>query len=201
MSYKRYLPFLLAFVLPIVLVYAWWGGFNAVDIRSEVRGPYTYAYLEHTGDYTKLPRMLEDVRRQLKEQGIAPGLPITVLYSDPAAVAKSERKARIGCLVPAGTKVKTPMQVDIIAARRMLLAEVQAGMLLAPSKAYQALGNHLEAQGKTIRMPTVELYAASDKVLKMGVLTVEIEDSLQANIRGADVKPADAGGRKQMESP
>lgn len=175
MPYKRYLPFLLAFVLPIVLVYAWWGGFSRVDIRTEVRGPHIYAYLEHTGDYTKLPRMLEDVRRQLKEQGIEPGLPITVLFSDPAVVAKAERKSRIGCLVPMGSTVKAPMRVDTIPAREVLVAEVQAGLLLAPSKAYQALGNHLQAQGKTIRMPTVELYAASDKVLKMGVLTVEME--------------------------
>lgn len=175
MSYKRFLPVLLAFILPILLVYAWWGGFNPVDIRTEVRGPYVYAYLEHTGDYAKLPKMLEGVRQQLKGQGITPGLPITVLYSDPAVVAKSERQARIGCLVPAGTVVKAPMQVDSIPARSVLVAEVQAGMLLAPSRAYQALGNHLEPQGKAIRMPTVELYAASDNVMEMGVLTVEME--------------------------
>ncbi|TCS69242.1 hypothetical protein EDC61_12134 [Sulfuritortus calidifontis] len=175
MSYKRFLPVLLAFVLPILLVYAWWGGFNPVDIRSEVRGPYTYAYLEHTGDYAKLPKMLEEVRGQLKDQGIEPGLPITVLYSDPAVVAKSERRARIGCLVPAGTVVKAPMQVDSIPARSVLAAEVRAGMLLAPSRAYQALADHLAAQGKGIRMPTVELYAASDNVMNMGVLTVEVE--------------------------
>lgn len=175
MSYKRFLPVLLAFVLPILLVYAWWGGFNPVDIRTEVRGPYVYAYLEHTGDYAKLPKMLEGLREQLKAQGITPGLPITVLYSDPAVVAKSERQARIGCLVPAGTVVKAPMQVDRIPARSVLVAEVQAGMLLAPSRAYQALGNHLEPLGKAIRMPTVELYAASDNVMEMGVLTVEME--------------------------
>jgi len=173
--YKRYLPFLLAFVLPIVLVYAWWGGFNPVDIRSERRGPYTYAYLEQIGDYAKLPKLLEEVRRQLKEQGIEPGLPITVLYSDPATVAKSERRGRIGCLVPAGSTVRAPLQIDTIPTRPVLVAQVQAGMLLAPSRAYQALGNYLERQGKRIAMPTVELYAASDHVLKMGVLTVEVE--------------------------
>ncbi len=201
MPYKRYLPFLLAFVLPIVLVYAWWGGFNAVDIRTEQRGPYTYAYLEHTGDYGKLPTMLEDVRRQLIAQGVTPGLPITVLYSDPVVVAKAERKSRIGCLVPAGSAVKAPMRIDTIPARKVLVAEVQAGMLVAPSRAYQALANHLAEQGKTIRMPTVELYAASDNVLKMGVLTVEIEDSTQENMSAAKVKPATAGGRNQMDMP
>ncbi|MBI5937815.1 MAG: GyrI-like domain-containing protein [Betaproteobacteria bacterium] len=175
MPYKRYLPFLFAFVLPIVLVYAWWGGFNAVDIRTETRGPYTYAYIEYTGDYAKLPSKLEEVRRQLKAQGIEPGLPITVLYSDPAVVAKSERRARIGCLVPPGTAVKAPMRIDAISSRPVLVAEVRAGMLIAPSRAYQALGNHLAEQDKAIRMPTVELYAASDSVLEMGVLTVEME--------------------------
>lgn len=174
MSYKHFLPVVVAFILPIVAVYTWWGGFNPVDIRTEVRGPYTYAYLEHTGDYAKLPVMLEDVRLRLKEQGVAPGLPITVLFSDPAVVPKPERKSRIGCLVPVDTTVKLPLRVGSIPSRTVVLAEVQAGMLLAPSRAYQALVEHLARQGKTVTMPTVELYDASDNVLEMGKLIVEI---------------------------
>ena len=46
---------MLAFILPLLMVYAWWGGFNSVRIEQGERGPYTYAYLEHNGKLSKLP--------------------------------------------------------------------------------------------------------------------------------------------------
>ncbi len=175
MPYKKFLPFLLAFVLPLVAVYAWWGGFNPVGIRTEVRGPYTYAYLERTGDYANLPKLADEAYRALKAQGVEPGLPVTVLYSNPDLVPKAERRARAGFLVAPGSAVAPPLELDTIPARPVLAARVQAGLLLAPSRAYQALDEHLQARGQGIRMPTVEIYEASGSVLKMGVLTVEME--------------------------
>lgn len=174
MNSKKYLPFLLAFVLPLVAVFAWWGGFNSVAISTGVAGPYTYAYLEHTGDYTKLPKLTEQAREALNAQGIAHGLPITILYSNPDLVAKTELQSRAGFLVAPGTTVAAPLKLDTIPARPVLMAKVRAGMLLAPSKAYQALDEYLQAQGQGIRMPTVEIYAASDSVMRMGELTVEM---------------------------
>lgn len=174
MLLKRLAPFLLAFVLPLVLIYAWWGGFNPVDIREEMRGPYTYAYLEHTGDYAKLPDRQMDVRNALGDRKIVPGLGITVLYSNPDVVPKDARRARAGYLVPAGTQVAEPLKIDTIPARTVLRARVQAGVLLAPSRAYLALDKHLQAQGRGIAMPTVEIYEPAASGYAMGILTVEM---------------------------
>ena len=46
--------------------------------------------------------------------------------------------------------------------------------LLAPSKAYQALHEHLQLQGSDIRMPTVEIYRPADTVSQVGVFTLEM---------------------------
>ncbi len=174
MNYKRYLPFLLAFVLPLVLVYAWWGGFNPVSVRVETRGPYTYAYVEHTGDYAKLADRLPEVRRGLERSGIQPGAAFAVLYSHPDQVPRNERQARIGYLVPAGSPAPQPLKIDTIPARRVLVAEVRAAWLLGPSRAYQALHDALLAEGRAIHMPTVELYEASGSLWRQGRLTVEV---------------------------
>lgn len=174
MNYKRYLPFLLAFVLPLVLVYAWWGGFNPVSVRVETRGPYTYAYVEHTGDYAKLADRLPEVRRVLERSSIQPGAVFAVLYSHPDQVPRSERQARIGYLVPPGSRAPPPLKIDTLPARRVWVAEVRAAWLLGPSRAYQALHETLQAQGRDIRMPTVELYEASGSVWRQGRLTVEV---------------------------
>jgi hypothetical protein len=175
MNYKKFLPFLLAFVLPLVGIYAWWGGFSPVTIGTAVRGPYVYAYLEHTGDYAKLPDRLGEARRDLRAQGIAACPAITVLYSNPSIVPLTQRKARVGCLVPAGTQPKAPLALDTIPARRVLFARVRAAVLLAPSRAYQALDDYLQARGRGITMPTVEIYRDSGSVITPGVLTVEME--------------------------
>lgn len=175
MDYKKFLPFLLAFVLPLLAIYAWWGGFNPVTIETGVRGPYTYAYLEHSGDYSKLPERVVEARQALLAAKVAPGQPITVLYSNPDLVDVGERRARTGFLVAPGTRLPPPLLVDTLPARPVLLARVRAGSLLAPGRAYAALDQYLQARGQGIRMPTVEIYEPADSVLRMGQLTVEME--------------------------
>jgi len=172
---KKFLPFLFAFILPLLAVYTWWGGFNTVQIEESVAGPYTYAYLESSGDYSKLPDKAVEAHAGLREAGIATGKPITVLYSNPDMVDVADRRARTGFLVPPGSKVPLPLEVDTIPARKVLLVRVRAGSMLAPGRAYAALDEYLQARGQGIQMPTVEIYEASDSVLRMGQLSVEME--------------------------
>lgn len=175
MSFRRYIPFLVAFVLPLFVVYAWWGGFNAVEIiPDQVRGPYTYAYVEHQGDYAKLPDQQAKVEKALLAAKITPGHAITVLYSNPDVVSVGERRARIGYLVPEGSVVAEPLQVGVIPARPVLLTRVSAAVLLAPSRAYQALDAYMQERGQGIRMPTVEIYQAASGPFAMGTLSVEM---------------------------
>jgi hypothetical protein len=171
---KTFLPFLLAFVLPLLAIYTWWGGFNPAQIEESVAGPYTYAYLESTGDYSKLPDKAVEARAALRASGIEPGKPITVLYSNPDLVDVGDRRARTGFLVPIGSKVPLPLEVDTIPARTVLAVRVRAGSMLAPGRAYAALDAYLQAHGKGIQMPTVEIYEASGSVLRMGQLSVEM---------------------------
>jgi hypothetical protein len=176
-SFKRFIPFLAAFVLPLVIVYAWWGGFNAVEILpNQVRGPYTYAYVEHVGDYSKLPDQQAKVAKDLNAAGVQAGHAITVLYSNPDVVKVGERLARVGYLVPAGSQVRDPLKVDTLPARPVLLVRVRSAVLLAPSRAYQALDHHVQVRGQGIRMPTVEIYENSDSPLVMGTLAVEMPE-------------------------
>lgn len=177
MSFRRFIPFLVAFVLPLILVYAWWGGFNPVTITpGQVRGPYTYAYLEQSGDYAKLPDAQAKVEKALLAAGVRPGRAITVLYSNPDLVDVGARRARVGYLVPEGSRVAEPLQVDRLPARPVLVVAVRAAVLLAPSRAYQALDAYLQARGQGIRMPTVEVYQASDSPFTMGLLAVEMPE-------------------------
>ncbi|MCP5190902.1 MAG: hypothetical protein H6988_10990 [Pseudomonadales bacterium] len=176
---KPFIPFLLAFVLPLVAIYAWWGGFRDVAIQPGTGGPYAYVYLEQKGDYSKLTELAGEVARELAAQKIEPGLPITVLYSNPDLVDVGKRVGRAGYLLPTGVQVRPPLLQDTIPARPVLIARIQAGSLLAPGKAYAALDEYQQARGRGIVMPTVEIYRSSGTPLEMGLLTVEMEDGPQ----------------------
>lgn len=164
---KQWLPFLLAFVLPLMLVYWWWGGFNQATFEVAQRGPYRFAYMIQKGDYSKLPEKQQEVLGRLQQQGVAAGVPITLLLKDPRSTPKRDWAAQVGYLVDAGAKVSEPLSLGEMPARQALVVKVKAQLLLAPGKAYAALIEYLDEHQMKFNLPTVELY-------QDGVLTVEM---------------------------
>lgn len=164
---KHWIPFLLAFVLPLILVFWWWGGFNSASFEQVQRGPYRYAYMTQKGDYYKLPEKQQEVLTHLQEQGVKAGTAVTVLLNDPRSTPKREWSAQVGYLVDAEAKVGDPLTLGNIPVRAVLLVKVKAQPLLAPGKAYSALLGYLDEHKMKLNLPTVELY-------QDGVLTVEM---------------------------
>ncbi|MEW6133916.1 MAG: GyrI-like domain-containing protein [Pseudomonadota bacterium] len=171
---KQWPAFVLAFVLPLLAVYWWWGGFNRVAVAETESGPHFYAYLEHEGDLGKLPETQARVFALLKQAGITPGDTITVLLTDPRKSARGGQRAKTGYRVALDAKLPAELQSEIIPRRRVYAATVQAAVALAPSKAYQALADYLQPMGRDITLPAVEIYRPSGSAAKVGVLTVEI---------------------------
>lgn len=172
---KHWLSILVAFVIPLLSVFWWWGGFNSVQITEAQRGPYRFAYLDHQGDFSKLPETQRKVGQLLEEQHILKGAAITELLDDPRKTERKNLRARTGYLIGSGAAVAAPLKIGTIPARPVLVAEVHAAALLAPSKAYQALHDHLKARQAEIRLPTVELYQSPAEIYQVGVLSVEME--------------------------
>lgn len=151
--------FLLAFVLPIVATFWWWGAFNDVMIEKTVRGPYHFAYIPHEGDYARIPDHQLGVLEKLKAQKIEAGAPIVILEADPRYATRKERRAKVGYLLPPQvTKLQNGLFVGEIPARTVIVASVRAQPLLAPGKVYTQLIRYLEKQNRSLRLPTVEIY-------------------------------------------
>lgn len=172
---KQWLIIVLAFLLPLFGVFAWWGGFNRVEITEAQAGPYRYVYLEHTGDYGNLPKTQARVRALMEEQKIPRGASITVLLDDPRKVPRDRLRARTGYLVGPGVMAQEPLRLGEIPRRPVLVASVRAAALLAPSKAYQALHEYLQQRRRELVMPTVEIYESPSEIYRMGVMQVEME--------------------------
>jgi DNA gyrase inhibitor GyrI len=172
---KSWLVILLAFVLPLLLVYGWWGGFNAVRIEQTERGPYVYAYLTHRGAYAKMSETQHQVLQALVAQHLTPLQPISVLFDDPRHVAPMQLRANTGFLVQAGDVIRAPLVRGEIPRRKVLLGRVNAAELLAPSKTYQALYNYLKMQHRDLSMPAVELYNSPAEIYRIGEFSVELQ--------------------------
>lgn len=171
---KQWVAFLLAFVLPLLGVYWWWGGFNAAVVAETESGPHLYAWIEHTGDLGKLSKTQARVFVLLEQAGIKPGDTITVLLTDPRKTAAADQRARTGYRIAPGAKLPDGLASEVIPRRRVIAAKVHAVTVLAPGKAYQALADYLEPSGRDISLPAVEIYRPSGTPARVGDLTVEI---------------------------
>lgn len=164
---KQNLFFLLAFLLPTILVLWWWGLFRSATIDIVERGPYRYAYLEAQGPYSKLAAKQQEVAAEFRKQGIAAGSSFTLIIDNPRITKAGERHARTGYLIDAAAAPKSPLAVETIPVRRVVMAHAKAHPLIAYGKVYGALLDFSKRQGEDLRMPTVEIYSSS-------VLSVEM---------------------------
>ncbi len=173
---KIWMGFLFAFVLPIVVVLAWWGIFRHASIRETTSAPIHFAWVEFHGDLADLPDAQDKFRRVLLDAHIAPGNPVVVLLSDPRHTAKNRQHAEAGYEISPQAKLPPAIQVSDIPARKVLRSEVRASVLLAPSIAYQGLFDYLQSSGRSFKLPTVEVYTPGNSINEMGTLTVDMAD-------------------------
>lgn len=170
---KQWPAFLLAFVLPLLAVFWWWGGFNTVSVIETEAGPYRYAYLEYEGPISNLRKSQRAALDKFTAAKVEAGDTISVVLTDPRA-AEGKVRAQVGYTLAESAPVPKGLSEGRIERRPVYAARVQAAVLLAPSKAYQALSDALEARGQAIVMPTVELYRPAGQANRVGSFTLEM---------------------------
>lgn len=170
---KQWPAFVLAFVLPLLAVFGWWGGFASVEVSEAEAGPYRYAYLDYEGPINNMRKTQRSVLNRFAAAGVEAGDTISVILTDPRA-AHGKVQAQLGYLLGESAALPDGLKEGRIDLRPVYRAEVRAAVLLAPSKAYQALSDALDARGQALAMPTVELYRPSGKPGRMGTFTLEM---------------------------
>lgn len=170
---KQWPAFVLAFVLPLVAVYWWWGGFRSVNVTEVEAGPYRFAYVDYDGPISGIGKSHRTVLDKLEHAGVAAGDTISVILSDPRA-DKGRVHARVGYVVGDAAIIPEGLEDGRIERRAVWRAEVQAAVILAPSKTYQALADTLATHGQTLVMPTVELYRPAGDAHRIGTFILEM---------------------------
>jgi hypothetical protein len=170
---KQWPAFVLAFVLPLVAVFWWWGGFNAASVSETEAGPYRYAYLAYEGPISNIRKPQRTVLEKFELAKVEAGDTINVILSDPRA-SNGKVRAHVGYMLGETAALPAGLSEGRIARRPVYAAEVHAVVLLAPSKAYQELADTLDAQGRAISMPTVERYRPAGQSNRIGHFTLEM---------------------------
>ena len=171
---KQWPAFVLAFVLPLLAVFWWWGGFASVSVVETEAGPYRYAYLDYEGPISDMRKSQRTALDKFTAAKVAAGDTINVILTDPRA-ASGKVHAQLGYILADSAPIPEGMKEGRIAHRPVYAARVKAAVLLAPSKTYQALSDTLEARGKTLVMPTVELYRPAGQASRIGTFTLEMD--------------------------
>jgi len=170
---KQWPAFVLAFVLPLLAVFWWWGGFNAVSVTETEAGPYRYAYLDYEGPISNMRKTQRKALDEFDAAKVEAGDTISVILDDPRA-ASGKVRAQLGYTLAEGAPIPEGLKEGRIERRPVYAAQVEAAVLLAPSKAYQALSDTLEPSGQAIVMPTVELYRPAGQANRIGTFTLEM---------------------------
>ena len=170
---KQWPAFVLAFILPLLAVFWWWGGFNAVGVTETEAGPYRYAYLDYEGPISDMRKSQRAVLDKFTAARVAAGDTLSVILTDPRA-ANGKVRAQLGYVLADTAAIPPGLKEGRIARRPVYAAQVQAAALLAPSKAYQALSETLASRGKTLAMPTVERYRPAGRTNRIGTFTLEM---------------------------
>lgn len=170
---KQWPAFVLAFVVPLVAVFWWWGGFATVEVIETEAGPYRYGYSPYEGPISNMRKSQRAVLDKFTAAGVDAGDTISVILTDPRQ-ANGKVRAELGYLLADGAPVPAGLQEGRIARRPVYVARVRAAVLLAPSKAYQALADSLAERGQAIVMPTVERYQPAGQASRIGVFTLEM---------------------------
>lgn len=170
---KQWPAFVLAFVVPLLAVYWWWGGFNAASVTETEAGPYRYAYLDYEGPISNMRKTQRKALDEFNAAKVEAGDTISVILTDPRAESGKVR-AQVGYTLADSAPLPQGLKEGRIERRPVYAAHVQAAVLLAPSKAYQALSDFLESRGQSIVMPTVELYRPGGQANRIGSFTLEM---------------------------
>lgn len=170
---KQWPAFLLAFVVPLLAVFWWWGGFSPVSVSETEAGPYRYAYLDYEGPISNVRKTHRAALDKFTAARVEAGDTISVILTDPRA-SHGKVRAQLGYTLADNAPLPAGLKEGRIERRPVYSAEVQAAVLLAPSKAYQALSDRLAASGRNLVMPTVERYRPAGQVGRIGTFTLEM---------------------------
>ena len=167
-------------VLPIIallIIFAWYiGYFCKIQLAEKEVGPYTVAYAEHIGPYTKVGPVMDQVYNDLIAENIKPTLGYGEYFSNPKITPKEELRSEVGSIIEENDISKldrtgVKYKVKTLAKNNSLVAEFPykniLSFMIGPMKVYPAMQKYMDKNNMewTEDMPSMEIYNMEKKVI------------------------------------
>ncbi len=166
---KQWPYFLLAFLLPILAAFWWWGTFAVPEVKVLQRSAVQYAYLISQGDYSKAADRQHEVGELLERQGIKAGAPITLIETDPRTTPATQRKARAGIQVASDAQPQPPLLHAVLPEGQALAVSARGHPFFVYGKAYGTLLAYLAEHGKQMNLPIAETVRKNTLTIEMAL--------------------------------
>lgn len=146
--------------------------FSKVVIEEATMGPYTYAYISHTGPYKDVLKPMADLELKLREAGFTPTRGIGVYYDDPMKIAAEDLKSDVGSIITEAEFNKIEANQDnfnfeTIEVGNYLVAEFQIKNAIAdmfiPFKVNYVLSRYLKNNNLPYPSKVVEIFDTNPK--------------------------------------
>lgn len=132
--------------------------YAAVETEWKERMDQTYVFLEIVGPYAETGRFMNELRKHLEAQGIAPeGPPFALFFDDPLRVPEESLRSRLGVPVAPGTPVAAPLGYAELPGGQVIYAHV-AGRYDEVSLAYPAMFQVMRERNWVLAGPIREIY-------------------------------------------
>jgi effector-binding domain-containing protein len=132
--------------------------YDEVDVQWKHRIDQPYVFVEGTGSYTGIGRLLEEVFAAVREQGVEPsGPPFALYYDDPGRTPLAELRMRACLPVAAPLEPRAPLAYEVLESTTVVYAFV-AGPYPDVPRAYPALFEYLRQLDWVDVGPIREIY-------------------------------------------
>lgn len=161
-------------VVMIVVFLIYMGVFSKVSISEQIKGPYTFAYVEHVGPYHEVGKVMMELDNKMRKLGFNSTDGLGIYYDDPKKTPKNKLRSEVGSIITVDDMDKIENNRDklnfkTIEKQKYLVAKFPIknilSYMLGPMKIYPAFEKHLK--DKNIGVPTkgLELYDMTNKTI------------------------------------
>jgi len=180
---KKVFIALLLVIVMIVLFLFYMGAFSKVSISEQIKGPYTFAYVEHIGPYHEVGEVMMELDNKMRKLGFNSTDGLGIYYDDPKKTPKDKLRSEVGSIITVDDMNKINNNRDklnfkTIEKQRYLVTNFpiknMMSYMLGPMKIYPAFGKYLKDNNIGVPAKGLELYDMNNKTI---VFMMELDES------------------------
>lgn len=162
---------LLVILLLVVVFLAYMEMFSKVSIVEKKMGPYTYAFVSHTGAYSGVGKPMMELYEKMTEAGFSSVDGIGIYYDDPNKTPKENLRSDVGSIIRSEDAEKIEVNRDkfnfaTLEEREYIVTEFplknKMSFMFGPMKVYPAFAKYLKNKNISVPNKGIEYYDMSN---------------------------------------